>query len=455
VSAPQMKTILVVDDEESIRESMEKVLAKAGYATRTASSGNEAMALLAAQAVDVVLADMKMPDGDGMELLRYIKKKFGDIEVILLTGYGTVETAVEAMKEGAYDFITKPPKKALILSTVERAIERRHLAQENKYLKAQLGRSSFYEEIIGSSRPMQAMLEMVGRVAPLVSTVLIAGESGTGKELVARAIHRKSPRSKKRFVPINCAAMPENLIESELFGHVKGAFTGALRDKQGLFKVAEGGTLFLDEISSVPINLQVKLLRAIEQKEVMPVGSTNPEFIDVRIIAASNKNLLEEVEHGNFREDLFYRLNVVVIPTPPLRERTDDIVELVAHFVKIFNAQLGKQIQGIAPEVLSAFKDYEWKGNVRELENVIERAMILCDGKIIDLEHLPQIYAQKSTAEETPTGLKGSMRKFERDTILKALEMAHHDKSKAASILEMSLSTLYRKMAELGIPNKD
>jgi transcriptional regulator with PAS, ATPase and Fis domain len=296
---------------------------------------------------------------------------------------------------------------------------------------------------------------MVDRVAPLVSTVLITGESGTGKELIARAIHRQSPRAKQKFIPINCGAIPENLIESELFGHVKGAFTGATKDKQGLFKVAEGGTLFLDEISSVPLNLQVKLLRAIEQKEIMPVGSTKSEIIDVRIIAATNKNLADEVEKGNFREDLYYRLNVVGINIPPLRERTEDIPMLVDHFVKINNAQLNKQIRGVDQTVLNVFKEYEWKGNIRELENVIERAMILCDGDVLRLEHLPQIYSQKNFSEDLHVGLKGSVRKFERDAILKALEMAGLDKNKAASILGMSLSTLYRKMAELGIPSRD
>jgi DNA-binding NtrC family response regulator len=450
----EAKFILIVDDEEGIRESLEKVLGKAGYRTKTASSGNEALSFLSTQPVDIVLTDLKMPDGDGIQLLKNVKKKFADIEVILLTGYGTIETAVEAMKEGAYDFITKPPKKAVILSAVERAIERQNLAQENKYLKAQLGRGSFLQDIIGTSRAFTGVLEMVERVAPLISTVLITGESGTGKELIAQAIHRKSPRAKKRFVPINCAAIPENLVESELFGHVKGSFTGATRDKQGLFKVAEGGSFFLDEISSVPLNLQVKLLRAIEQKEIMPVGSTNPEVVDVRIIAATNKNLAEEVEKGNFREDLYYRLNVVGISIPPLRERTDDIPELVNHFVKLYNAQLNKQVQGVDEAVLNVFKDYEWKGNVRELENVIERAMILCDGGILRLEHFPQISSQKNFSEELHTGLKGSVRKFERDTILKALEMAGQDKNQAANILGMSLSTLYRKMAELGIQSK-
>ncbi len=451
----QTRSIMVVDDEESVRESLEKVLSKAGYDTRAAGSGNEALSLLSKEKVDVVLSDLKMPDGDGVELLKNVKKKIPDIEVILLTGYGTIQTAVEAMREGAYDFITKPPKKAVILSAVARAIERQNLAQENKYLRAQLGKGAPLDAIIGKSPAFAKVLEMIDRVAPLVSTVLITGESGTGKELVARAIHRQSPRSSHKFIPVNCAAIPENLVESELFGYMKGAFTGASRDKIGLFKVAEGGTIFLDEIVSVPLNLQVKLLRAIEQKEILPVGGTKPEIIDVRIIAATNKNLGEETAKGNFREDLYYRLNVIDILIPPLRERADDIPELVDHFLKIYNAQLSKRIHSVDPAVYLAFQEYDWKGNVRELENAMERAMIMCDGQTLRLEHFSQLEAQKNKPEDLSSGLKESVRKFERETILKTLEMAEYDKNKAAQMLDLSLSSLYRKMTELGIAVKD
>ncbi len=451
----QAKTILIVDDEFSVRESLEKVLSKAGYATLAASSGNEALSLLAKQRVDLVLSDLKMPDGDGVDLLKNIKRSFPDIEVILLTGYGTIENAVEAMREGAYDFITKPPKKAILLTAVERAVERQSLALENKYLRDQLSKGMPLDEVVGRSPAFTKVMEMVERVAPLVSTVLITGESGTGKELIARAIHRKSPRANNKFIPVNCAAIPENLVESELFGYMKGAFTGATRDKVGLFKVAEGGTIFLDEIVSVPLNLQVKLLRAIEQKEIMPVGGTKPEVIDVRIVAATNKNLADEVEKGNFRTDLYYRLNVIDILIPPLRERVDDIPELVDHFLKVYNVQLSKKITRVDPAVLNVFKNYEWKGNVRELENVMERAMIMCDGDTLRLDHFPQIYSQQVATEDLQSGLKGAVRKFERDTILKALDMVGHDKSKAAATLGMSLSSLYRKMTELGIAAKE
>lgn len=450
----QPKIILIVDDEASVRESLEKVISKAGYVTKSASSGNEARAILLQNPVDLVLSDLKMPDGNGLELLRHIRKHNTEIEVILLTGFGTISTAVEAMKEGAYDFITKPFKKAIILKTVEKALEKQNLSQENKYLKAQLGRAVLPDKIVGKSGVFKDVLNLVDRVAPLVSTVLISGESGTGKELLARKIHNQSPRNNKRFIPVNCAAIPETLIESELFGHVKGAFTGAIRDKEGLFKVANGGTLFLDEICSVPLNLQVKLLRAIEMKDIMPVGSTKSEIIDVRIIAATNKNLGNEVEKGNFREDLYYRLNVVGINIPPLRERKEDIPELIRYFVGIYNIQLNKQVKGVDDDVLEAFMDYPWRGNVRELENVIERAMILADGNILTMELFPQLTPYKPSSGLNEVDLKDSIKNFERTTIIKALKISANDKAKAAELLGMSQSTLYRKLSELSIPSK-
>ncbi len=448
----QTKCVLIVDDEASVRTSLEKALSKAGYVTKSAGSGNEALKMLQKQSVDIVLSDLKMPDGDGLDLLRSIKMKNTGVEVILLTGFGTVDKAVEAMKEGAYDFITKPFKKAVILSTIERAIDRQSLAQENKYLKAQLGKGKAYDTIIGKSQALRDVLAMVERVAPLSSTVLVTGASGTGKELIARALHQRSPRVNKRFIPINCAAIPENLIESELFGHVKGSFTGAMRDKDGLFKAASGGTIFLDEIVSVPLNLQAKLLRAIEQKEILPVGSTNPEVLDVRIVAATNKNLANEVEQGNFREDLYYRLNVVGINIPPLKERVDDIPELIDHYITVYNAQLNKQVKGVDKQLLQFLMGHVWKGNVRELENAIERAMILCDDDRLSVQHFPHI--SPNNPKEFIGDLKASVRKLEHDSILAALASAGQDKSKAAEILGLSLSSLYRKMTEVGIELK-
>ncbi len=445
------KSVLVVDDEASVRESLQRVLDRAGYTTYVASDAQEALAVLSGQRVDIVITDLKMPQTNGISLLRSIKEKAAETEVIVLTGYGSIESAVEAMKEGAYDFITKPVKKAVILKAVERAVEKQNLAQENRFLREQLQKVEPYGEIIGESQAIREVMAMVERVAPLPSTVLITGESGTGKELIARALHELSDRRNKRFVAVNCGAIPENLMESELFGHVRGAFTGAVRDKEGLFKTAGGGTLFLDEISTVPLNVQVKLLRAIEHKEIKPVGSNTTYKIDVRIVAATNRNLANEVEAGRFREDLYYRLNVVGITIPPLRERREDIPMLVDHFVKRYNVMLKKRIRGADERTLNLFMNYQWKGNVRELENVIERAMILCDGDMIVPEHLPQNLAGKAAAD-LDGSLRDVVRQAERDAILRTLRLTDNDKKRAADMLGLSQSSLYRKMSELGIP---
>jgi len=445
------KSVLVVDDEASVRESLQRVLDRAGYTTYVASDAQEALAVLSGQRVDIVITDLKMPQTNGISLLRSIKEKAAETEVIVLTGYGSIESAVEAMKEGAYDFITKPVKKAVILKAVERAVEKQNLAQENRFLREQLQKVEPYGEIIGESQAIREVMAMVERVAPLPSTVLITGESGTGKELIARALHELSDRRNKRFVAVNCGAIPENLMESELFGHVRGAFTGAVRDKEGLFKTAGGGTLFLDEISTVPLNVQVKLLRAIEHKEIKPVGSNTTYKIDVRIVAATNRNLANEVEAGRFREDLYYRLNVVGITIPPLRERREDIPMLVDHFVKRYNVMLKKRIRGADERTLNLFMNYQWKGNVRELENVIERAMILCDGDMIVPEHLPQNLAGKAAAD-LDGSLRDVVRQAERDAILRTLRLTDNDKKRAADMLGLSQSSLYRKMSELGVP---
>lgn len=445
------KSVLVVDDEASVRESLQRVLQRADYETFVASDAEEALQRVSEKTIDIVITDLKMPETDGISLLRAIKDKTPETEVIVLTGYGSIETAVEAMKEGAYDFITKPVKKAVILKAVERAVEKQELAQENRFLREQLEKTEPYGEIIGESHAIREVMAMVERVAPLPSTVLITGESGTGKELIARALHQLSDRRNKRFVAVNCGAIPENLMESELFGHVRGAFTGAVRDKEGLFKTASGGTLFLDEISTVPMNVQVKLLRAIEHKEIKPVGSNTTHKIDVRIVAATNRNLGNEVEAGLFREDLYYRLNVVGITIPPLRERREDIPILVDHFIKVYNVMLKKRVRGVDERTMGLFMNYQWKGNVRELENMIERAMILCDGDIIHPEHLPQNLSGRTT-NDLNGSLRDVVRQAERDAILRTLRLTNNDKKRAADMLGLSQSSLYRKMAELGIP---
>ncbi len=448
--------LLVVDDEQSVRDSLERVLEKEGFQVFTAESGRQAREILQKEPIALVLTDLRMPEISGLDLLRQVKKQYPDTEVILITGHGTIEKAVEAMKEGAYDFITKPFKRAEILRAVNKALEKQSLARENRLLKEQL-KSSFENKIqfIGKSKQAHEIMQLVDRVAPLPSTVLITGESGTGKEIIARMIHMKSPRAGKRFVAVNCGAISENLIESELFGHVKGAFTGAIRDKEGLFKIASGGTLFLDEISTIPINLQVKLLRALEEHEIMPVGSTRTIPVDVRIIAASNRDLLKEVEEGRFREDLYYRLNVIGINIPPLRERREDIPLLVDYFIQKFNRELNKNVRGVSHQVMQMFLTYQWKGNVRELENAIERAMILCDGDQILPEHMPQNFANLEVQPMVKSGLKEAVMAFEKSQILKTLEIVDGDKKAAAKLLGLSISSLYRKMSELGLDVKE
>jgi len=448
----QGKHILIVDDETNIRHSLQKVLEREGYSVRVAATAEEALELLKKRKFQVVLSDQKLPGMSGLDLLRKIKEMNPATEVVLITGYGTVETAVEAMKEGAYDFINKPFKRIMITKAVAKALEKQALSEENRYLRSRLLEPIQPENIIAKSSAMTKIMELVQRVAPLVSTVLITGESGTGKEVIARAIHRLSPRRNKQFVAINCGAIPENLLESELFGHVKGSFTGAVRDKEGFFKVASGGTLFLDEIGNVPVNLQVKLLRAIEEKAIIPVGGTQPIPVDIRIIAATNRNLEEQVESGLFREDLFYRLNVVGIELPPLRERQEDILPLAHYFIEKNRKILGKNIRGLTPEAEDVLLHYPWKGNIRELENVIERAMILCDEAFLRREDLPANMCSAADPEIFFNGnLKEAVHRFEKKFIMRTLLKTKNDKRLAAQQLGLSLSSLYRKLTELGI----
>lgn len=446
------KKILVVDDEAELRTSVKKMLQKEGVQVFTASSGPEALALMAQSPFDAILCDLVMPHMDGIEFLRKAKKQQPEVDLIMLTAHGTIESAVEAMREKAYDFITKPFKRVTLLKAIEKVLEKQSLERENRFLRSQLEANERHRILIGNSPGLRQVQNWIERVAPINSTILITGESGTGKELVAREIHRKSPRSAKRFVAINCGAIPENLIESELFGHVRGAFTGAIRDKDGLFRTAHDGTLFLDEIGSIPSTLQIKLLRALEEKEIMPVGAVTPVQVNVRIIAASNKELPAEVAAGRIREDLFYRLNVVGIMVPPLRERKEDIPLLANFFIEKHNRKLGKAIKKINSETMQMLIDYEWKGNARELDNVIERATILCDEQEIKPEHLPVNLREKNSPILPIANLKDAIRRCEREYILQILRQTNNDKSATAQLLGVSQSSLYRKMTELGIP---
>jgi DNA-binding NtrC family response regulator len=391
--------ILIVDDEEIVLKSCRKILGSDKYDIFTALSGREAIDLLAKEPIDVVITDIKMPGMDGMELLNRIKKDNPDILVIMITGYSTVQSAVQAMKLGAFDYIPKPFTPDEVQVVVEKALEKKSLVHENIYLRKELEAKYGFENIIGSSPKMQEVYRLIRKVAPTDSTVLIRGDSGTGKELVARAIHFNSPRKKKPFVPVDCGVLAQELLESELFGHVKGSFTGAVVTKPGLFEVADGGSIFLDEIGDTNSNFQSKLLRVMQEREFTPVGGVKSKKVDLRFIVATNKNLDLMVKEGRFREDLFYRLNVVSITVPPLTERKDDIPLLAYHFLKKYAKEMKKEIKSISVDAMNKLIAYGWPGNVRQLENVMERAIVMAEGDtvpIISLLWLPPTHPNRT-----------------------------------------------------------
>ena len=381
--------VLVVDDEPGMCHILNRLLTREGYAIQTAGTGAEALPLQEEHRFDCALVDLRMPGMDGLELLQRLRETDTDIEVVVMTAFATVETAVEAMSLGARSYIRKPFNNDEVLLVVRNALEHRSLIDQNRYLVREIEKRYGLEGLIGSSRAMQDLYHLIERVAPTDSTVLILGESGTGKELAARAIHLSSPRGKAKFLPVNCGALPRELIESELFGHEKGAFSGANTRKVGLFEAAHGGSILLDEIGDLPLELQVKVLRVLEAKEVRPVGATTAKRVDVRILCATNANLERKVKEGTFREDLFYRLSILPIQLPPLREHREDIAELVEHFIQEGNQRLSRSITGIAKDALRQLMESEWPGNIRELQNTIERCMILCDGSEITLQDLP------------------------------------------------------------------
>jgi DNA-binding NtrC family response regulator len=394
--------ILIVDDEEIVLKSCRKILGSDKYDIFTALSGREAIDLLAKEPIDVVITDIKMPGMDGMELLNRIKKDNPDILVIMITGYSTVQSAVQAMKLGAFDYIPKPFTPDEVQVVVEKALEKKSLVHENIYLRKELEAKYGFENIIGSSPKMQEVYRLIRKVAPTDSTVLIRGDSGTGKELVARAIHFNSPRKKKPFVPVDCGVLAQELLESELFGHVKGSFTGAVVTKPGLFEVADGGSIFLDEIGDTNSNFQSKLLRVMQEREFTPVGGVKSKKVDLRFIVATNKNLDLMVKEGRFREDLFYRLNVVSITVPPLTERKDDIPLLAYHFLKKYAKEMKKEIKSISVDAMNKLIAYGWPGNVRQLENVMERAIVMAEGDTISTDHLPFVVAANASQPDMP-----------------------------------------------------
>lgn len=446
--------ILVVDDEEIIRESLSFILKKEGYQVEEAENGKVAYNKIIENFFDIVITDIEMPIMRGTDLLEKVSAFNTQTAFIVITAYGSLDTAIKALCSGASDYILKPIEFDELIFKVKKIIETKNLVSENLILKKEFQRNYDYSRLVGKSESMLKIFEMIEIVAETDSTVLITGNSGTGKELVARAIHQNSRRKNKPFVAINCGAISENLVESELFGHKRGSFTGAVSDKEGFLKAADGGTLFLDEISEMPLQLQVKLLRVIQEKELTPVGTTYSLPIDVRFLASTNRNLMQEIGDGKFREDLYYRLNVIEIYLPSLKNRKDDIPYLADHFVNKYRTEMNKNIKGLDSSATKALMNYEWRGEVRELENIIERAVIFCKKDFISANDLPN-YVQTNIQEfqlpEKAGSLEEFVRKIERDFILKALETNGFDKEKSAKALNLGLSTLYRKIKELGI----
>ncbi|MEW6486652.1 MAG: sigma-54 dependent transcriptional regulator [Thermodesulfobacteriota bacterium] len=452
-----MAKVLVVDDDASLRRVLEYNLAQEGHAVATAASGEEALAALARGRFDLVVTDIKMPGMDGLDLLRRIRADSPDTPVIVITAFGTIETAVEAMKAGAFEYITKPFNRDELKLAAAKALRVRSLEAENVRLRKEVSKKYGFENIVGDSPPMQRVFRLVEKVAETDAPVLLTGASGTGKELVARAVHYRSRRASRPFLPVNCAAIPRELLESELFGHVKGSFTGAVRDRAGKFEEASGGTLFLDEIGELPVELQAKILRALQEMEVTPVGANQPIRVDVRIVAATNRDLEEEIEEGRFREDLYYRLAVVPIHVPSLRERPDDIPLLVAHFLKTL-APAGQVT--FTARALEALKRHPWKGNVRELENTVERLLILREKDVLDLPDLPEKVRRPPEAGP-PGGFRFEfpaegigLEEAEAALIREALRRAGWNQSHAARLLKVPRHILLYRMEKFGIPRK-
>jgi len=458
-SANHNQRLLIIDDEANMRHMLSSVLSKAGFEIDTAGDGRQALSMVEQNGYDFILCDIKMPKMDGMAFLQAAAGKLDNSTVIMMSAYGTIDTAIKAMKMGAYDYISKPFKPDEVILTLKKAEERERLKKENTRLKQrieQIEGSCRFGSLIGKSKAIQTVFALAAKAARYKTTVLITGESGTGKELIARAIHFEGQRAQGPWVPVNCGGIPETLLETELFGHKKGAFTGADRDKKGLFQEADGGTIFLDEIGELPMPLQVKLLRVLQEGEIRPVGDSRSLQVDVRVIAATAKKLEEEVRRGAFREDLFYRLNVLAIALPPLRERREDIPLLCDHFLRRFNRRLNKELKGIVPAAMSRLLGYRWPGNVRELENAIERATVLADDEWLQPEHFPpemEVKAADSSLEEIfgGTSLKAAQKVLEKKMITRALEKTGGNRTRAARLLEISHPSLLSKIKAYGI----
>jgi two-component system response regulator HydG len=449
--------ILVVDDEQSHRTMLKAVLTKEGYDISEADDGISAVKAVESESFDLILMDIRMTDMDGIEAMGQIKKMSPSIPVIMMTAYASIKTAVEALKSGAYDYLTKPLDTDELKILIKKALEHYRLQEENVLLKERLADRFDFSKIIGKSRRIKELFENLSLIAPSDATVLIYGESGTGKELVANAIHQNSPRAQNPFIKVSCAALPETLLESELFGHERGAFTGALARKAGRFQLADGGTLFLDEVNVMSSTTQVKLLRVLQEREFEPLGSTKTIHVDIRLIAATNKELEAEVKEGRFREDLFYRLNVVPIHLPPLRERKEDIPLLAEHFFQIYQEKNKKSVKGFLPKTIDTLMRYDWPGNIRELENVIERAILLCRSEYISPKDLPPPLQGEEVGEQPiisiPPGM--TLEQVEREAIIQTLEETGGNRTQTAQILGISRKTLQNKLKEYGLEEKE
>ena len=449
------KQILVIDDEENMRHFLKSLLAKEGYEVFLAADGLEGLQLLEEQIFDIILCDIRMPRMDGLEFLKNLQGKNSAATIITMSAYGTIDLAIETMQLGAYDYISKPFKPPEIILTLKKAEERERLRRENMLLRQEVEKKYNFHNIIGKSPQIVSLCEMIKKIAQHKTPVLITGESGTGKELVAKAIHYNSPRSSRIMLAINCSAIPETLLESELFGYKKGAFTGAISNRKGLFEEASEGSILLDEIGELSPALQVKLLRVLQEGEIRRLGEQHPIYIDVRIIAATAKDLSREAHRGTFREDLFYRLNVLNVHIPPLRERAEDIPLLVDHFIQKYNDSGGLHIKGITPPALKMLINYRWPGNVRELENVIERSMVMTDNARIDVQDLPESISRNESdgdeGAETECSIKKMEKMMEKKLIRRALERTRGNKSRAARILEISYPALLSKINDYGI----
>ncbi len=449
----EKKIILIVEDDPSVGESIRQLLKKRGYDILLASNGKEALPLLRQRVVDLVITDVVMPKMDGIELLEAVKGLKPEIEVIVISAQGTIEKAVQAMKLGAFDFVEKPINARVISLLVERALEKQTLILQNKDLRSKLEDRFHFKNIIGKSEKMVKLFDLIEHIAPYDSSVLIIGESGTGKELFANAIHYNSPRASMPFIKVSCASLSEGIIESELFGHEKGSFTGAITSRKGRFEIAHQGTLFLDEVEDIPLATQIKLLRVLQEGEFERVGGNKTIKVNIRIIAASNRDLQEAVRNGTFREDLYYRLNVVNIKLPALKERREDIPFLVHFFIEKFNQRYHMKVKGVSQRAMNDLIDYDWSGNVRELENTIESVMVINSPEVIDIQHLPQEMKDfKETPGTIPIKIGTPLEKIEREMLIQTLKATKGNKRKAAELLGINVRTIHRKMEGIRDP---